>query len=419
MSEIMKADLVVGIQWGDEGKGKIVDSMASAYDVVVRYQGGHNAGHTIVVDGKKIALHLIPSGILYADCKNVIGNGVVVNPEALLEEMKQFEALEGRLFVSDKAHMILPYHEMLDQAREKLMEERAIGTTGKGIGPAYSDKISRNGIRMGELRDIPKLVEKIMEYQEAHAYLSDIYGVKLLGREEITERMSDYAKRLLPFIVDTTKFLWDAMDRGQRILLEGAQGSMLDIDHGTYPFVTSSTTTASGACSGTGLAPKHIGEVVGIAKAYCTRVGNGPFPTEDFGSEGNLLREKGKEFGTTTGRPRRCGWFDAIAVRHACRLNGCENLALMKLDVLDGFPEVKVCVAYLYEGKEIDYIPYDCEGVTPVYKSFAGWDHSEGIREFDALPKSAKEYVLEIEKITGARVSIISTGPDRKDTIRR
>lgn len=415
----MKADLIVGIQWGDEGKGKIVDSMAKDYDIVVRYQGGHNAGHTIVVEGKKIALHLIPSGVLYPQCHNVIGNGVVVNPEALIEEMKPFEGLAGRLFISDKAHMILPYHERLDRAKERAQEGKAIGTTGKGIGPAYSDKISRSGIRLGELRNPKALVEKILNYQKECAYLAEVYGVEMMSQSEIEERVNAYATQLLPFITDTTKLLWEAQKQGKRILLEGAQGSMLDIDHGTYPFVTSSTTTASGACSGTGLAPRDIGEVIGIAKAYCTRVGNGPFPTEEKGEEGILLRERGGEFGTTTGRARRCGWFDAVAVKHACRLNGCDKLALMKLDVLDGFSEVKVCVGYRHEGREIDYLPYECEGVEPIYKSFEGWNGSAGVREFDALPASARAYILEIEKITGAKVVIVSTGPDRSDTILR
>ncbi|MGP1450105.1 MAG: adenylosuccinate synthase [Wolinella sp.] len=415
----MKADLIVGIQWGDEGKGKIVDWLARKYDLVVRYQGGHNAGHTIVVDGKKIALHLIPSGVLYPSCHNVIGNGVVINPEALISEMSQFEELFGRLFISDKAHMILPCHEAYDKARERQKEGKAIGTTGKGIGPAYSDKISRQGIRMGELRDIPRLLEKIAEYQRNHGYMSEIYGIKWECDTELRARLEGYANALLPYLTDTTRLLWNSIDSGKRILLEGAQGSMLDVDHGTYPFVTSSTTTASGACSGTGLAPCDIGDVTGIAKAYCTRVGNGPFPTEDFGVEGETLRQKGHEFGTTTGRARRCGWFDAVAVRHACRLNGCKNLALMKLDVLDGFDEVKVCVGYMRNGIEIDYMPYDCDGVTPIYRSFDGWSGSEGVRKFENLPKKAQEYVLELEKLINIPISVISTGPERDDTIFR
>ena len=415
----MKADLVVGIQWGDEGKGKIVDLMARGYDVVVRYQGGHNAGHTIVVDGKKIALHLIPSGVLYSHCRNVIGNGVVINPEALLQEMSQFEGLLGRLFISDKAHMILPYHEMYDQAKERAQEGKAIGTTGKGIGPAYSDKISRQGIRMGELRDIPKLVEKVLSYERAHAYMSEIYGVKWESEEALTSRLSGYAEALLPYITDTTRLLWEALAQGCRILLEGAQGSMLDVDHGTYPFVTSSTTSASGACSGSGLAPRDIGKVVGILKSYCTRVGNGPFPTEELGEQGAILRDQGHEFGTTTGRARRCGWFDAVAVKYAARLNGCESLALMKLDVLDGFPEVKVCTGYKYRGEVIDYVPQEYDEVEPVYESFAGWDKSAGVREFCKLPENAQKYIKELERIIGVRIAMISTGAERDDTILR
>ncbi len=295
-----KADLIVGIQWGDEGKGKIVDLLAQKYDVVARYQGGHNAGHTIVVDGETIALHLIPSGILNPDAINIIGNGVVVSPEALIKEMKQFDNLQGRLFVSESAHMILNHHIKIDQAKEKLRGKDAIGTTGRGIGPAYSDKISRSGFRIGELRDIEKLSDKIVAYCRQNAAFLDALGISVPSKSELEKELIAYAKVLLPFISNTTAQVWRALKQNQEVLLEGAQGTMLDIDHGTYPYVTSSSTIAAGACTGLGLAPKDIGKVTGIAKAYCTRVGNGPFPTEDFGADGDRLREQGHEFGTTT-----------------------------------------------------------------------------------------------------------------------
>lgn len=410
-----KADLIVGIQWGDEGKGKMVDFLAQDYDFVVRYQGGHNAGHTIVVDGKKYALHLIPSGVLYEKCKNIIGNGVVISPSALIEEMKQFGDLKGRLFISEKAHLILNYHESLDRLREK-NAKKAIGTTGKGIGPAYTDKIARSGIRIGELRDTKALCEKILD----HAKSLEIFGIEPLNKKEVQEKLDFYAKELVPFLANTTAMLWDAMDSGKKVLCEGAQGSMLDIDHGTYPFVTSSTTTASGACSGTGIAPRELGDVIGITKAYCTRVGNGPFPTEDEGESGNLLRQKGGEFGVTTGRARRCGWLDAVAVKYACRINGVNKLAMMKLDVLDDFDEVKVCVSYEDKnGNEIKEFPSDVESVKPIYKSYKGWGKTACVREFSQLPKEAQDYILDLEKFIGVKITMLSTSPDRNDTIFR
>ncbi len=413
------ADLVVGIQWGDEGKGKVVDALAKTYDYVVRYQGGHNAGHTIVVNGQKIALHLIPSGILYPHCKNIIGNGVVIDPSALLQELKPFEGLQGRLFISDKAHIILPYHSMLDKARELSKKDKAIGTTGKGIGPAYTDKIARNGIRMNDLRDFRTLERKIVANLQDMQILQDAYEFALPSLESIMSELESNAKVLLPFVCDTTQLLWQAQESGKKILCEGAQGSMLDIDHGTYPFVTSSNTTASGACSGTGLAPRDINEVIGITKAYCTRVGNGVFPTEDFGESGEYMRQRGAEFGTTTGRSRRCGWFDAVAVKYACRLNGCTSLSIMKMDVLDGLDRIKVCTAYEYKGQNITYIPTDYENAKPIYTEFAGWDSVAGIRDESALPQNAKNYIEFLEQFVGVRISLISTSPEREDVIIR
>ncbi|MBW6489527.1 adenylosuccinate synthase [Sulfurimonas sp.] len=415
---MMKADLIVGIQWGDEGKGKIVDRLAKEYDMVCRSQGGHNAGHTIWVDGIRYALHLIPSGILNPKAINVIGNGVVLSPSSIIKEMTQFEGLEGRLFISDKAHLNLSYHSLIDQAREKLKGDSAIGTTGKGIGPAYSDKINRVGVRVGELLDPAKLCDSVMGYFAQNREIFDILKIQTPNKSELLAELQEYSAKLSPFITDTTQMVWRALDKeNKRVLLEGAQGTMLDIDHGTYPYVTSSSTVSAGACTGLGINPKDIGKVIGIVKAYCTRVGNGPFPSEDLGEDGKLIGEKGHEFGTTTGRARRCGWFDAVACRYASRLNGCDELALMKLDVLDGFSEVKVCVAYDLNGVEIDYLPANLNDVKPIYKSFKGWDKSKGARKFDELPKEAQDYVRAIEEITKTKVGIISTSPEREDTI--
>ena len=413
----MKADLIVGIQWGDEGKGKIVDRLASKYDMVCRSQGGHNAGHTIWVDGVKFALHLIPSGVLNPHAINVVGNGVVLSPESIIKEMKQFEGLEGRLYISDKAHLNLKYHALIDQAKERLKGDKAIGTTGKGIGPAYSDKINRTGFRVGELLNPKKLCTDIIEYFKQNRAIFDIYEIATPKQAELLEELESYKAKLAPFITDTTQMVWSALDDNKKILLEGAQGTMLDIDHGTYPYVTSSATVSAGACTGLGINPKDIGKVTGIVKAYCTRVGNGPFPTEDLGEDGKRLGEQGHEFGTTTGRARRCGWFDAVATRYASRLNGCDELSLMKLDVLDGFDEVKVCVAYELDGKTIDYLPSNLEDVKPIYKTFKGWDKSAGARTFEELPTSAQEYVKIIEEISKTKVGIISTSPERDDTI--
>jgi len=413
----MKADLIVGIQWGDEGKGKIVDRLACEYDMVCRSQGGHNAGHTIWVDGVKFALHLVPSGVLNPQAINVVGNGVVLSPESIIKEMVQFENLEGRLYISDKAHLNLYYHALIDQAKERLRGDKAIGTTGKGIGPAYADKINRTGFRVGELLNPAKLTTSIIEYFEQNRQIFDIYEIATPKESELLTELEGYKAKLSPFITDTTQLVWKALDENKRILLEGAQGTLLDIDHGTYPYVTSSATVSAGACTGLGINPKDIGKVIGIVKAYCTRVGNGPFPSEDFGEDGQRLGEQGHEFGTTTGRARRCGWFDAVATRHAARLNGCDELALMKLDVLDGFDEVKLCVAYELNGETIDYMPSDLDSVKPIYKTFKGWNNSVGARTFDALPKDAQDFVKTIEEISKTKVGIISTSPERDDTI--
>jgi len=414
-----RADLIVGLQWGDEGKGKIVDHLAQKYDYVCRFAGGHNAGHTIVTEGKKYALHLVPSGVLNPKAINIVGNGVVLSPKDFIKELEQFDNIEGRVYISDKAHLLLPYHALIDQARERLKGDRAIGTTGKGIGPAYGDKITRVGHRVGELLNPQKLTENIMTYFKINKPIFDAMGIEQLNADELLNELKSYKDALELLITDTTLKVWEAIDSGKKILLEGAQGTMLDIDHGTYPYVTSSTTISAGACSGLGIAPHAIGEVIGIAKAYCTRVGNGPFPSEDFGADGEYLRDKGHEYGTTTGRPRRCGWFDAVAMKHAVRLNGVSNIALMKLDVLDGLEKIKVCIGYEIDGKEIDYVPYTLDSAKPIYKEFKGWDKSEGVREFSKLPQEAQDYILELEKLCNAKIGIISTSPDRDDTIIR
>ena len=415
----MKADVIVGIQWGDEGKGKIVDMLAQKYDMVCRSQGGHNAGHTIWVDGVKYVLQLIPSGILNPKAINIIGNGVVVSPLNILKEMSQFGSLVGRLYISDKAHLNLPFHALIDQAKERLKGEKAIGTTGKGIGPTYSEKVSRNGFRAGDLLNPSKLCDDILEYFEQNRAIFDVLDIKTPTKIELLNELEDYSSKLAPYITNTTNMVWKALEENKKVLLEGAQGTLLDIDHGTYPYVTSSSTVSGGACTGLGLNPKDIGEITGIVKAYCTRVGNGPFPSEDFTDYGKTMGEVGKEFGAVTGRKRRCGWFDAVAVRYASRLNGCDKLALMKLDVLDGFDKIKVCVAYNYNGERIDYMPSNMDNVEAIYEEINGWDSVVGIRKYEDLPINAKKYIEKIEEITNVKVGIISTSPERDDTILR
>jgi len=415
----MKADVIVGIQWGDEGKGKIVDMLAQKYDMVCRSQGGHNAGHTIWVDGVRYALQLIPSGILNPKAINIVGNGVVISPKDIIKEMSQFSDLEGRLYISDKAHLNLPFYSLIDQSKENLKGHKAIGTTGKGIGPTYAEKVSRSGFRVSELLNPAKLCDDILDYFVQNRAIFDVLGIKTPKKDELLKELEGYSLALKPFIANTTNMIWKALEDNKKVLLEGAQGTMLDIDHGTYPYVTSSSTITAGACTGLGLSPKDIGEVIGIVKAYCTRVGNGPFPTEDFTQDGEKISEIGKEFGTVTGRKRRCGWFDAVAVRYASKLNGCDKLALMKLDVLDGFSKIKVCVAYEFNGQKIDYMPSNMEDVSAIYEEIDGWDSVVGVRKYDDLPINAKKYIEKIEEITSVKVSIVSTSPERADTIIR
>ncbi len=412
------ADLIVGLQWGDEGKGKIVDLVAKNYDIVIRSQGGHNAGHTVVLEGKKYALHLLPSGVLNPNAMNVIGNGVVVYPKQLIKEIKEFDKnIKNKLLISDKAHMILDHHIAIDKARERLRGKNAIGTTGRGIGPAYADKIARVGVRMGELRDIDKLMQKLFDYYEMNKGYFEYLGIEIPDSDKLKKELEYYKNELIENITDTTKYLWENMDKN--MLLEGAQATLLDIDHGTYPYVTSSNTIASGALTGSGLPPKALNKVIGIAKAYTTRVGNGPFPTEDLGNDGEKIRVQGAEFGTTTGRPRRCGWFDVVAAKYAITLNGCDEIALMKLDVLDGFDRVKICIGYEKDGKKIDYFPSDIEGIKPLYVELEGWDGSSGVTEFDKLPENARKYVEFLEEKIGTHIKYISTGAERNATIIR
>src|SRR5689334_1557259 len=382
---------ILGAQWGDEGKGKIVDLVTPRFSIVARYQGGHNAGHTVYVKGKKFILRLIPSGILHQGVTCIIGNGVVVDPKALLSEVDELIAagidVDGRIVVSDKAHLILPYHRDLDLLSEARRGERKIGTTSRGIGPAYEDKIARRGIRVGDLTDPAGLEQNVRANVEARNRL--VQDTTMDARDVLSE-LAGHAKRLKPWVRDVSLMLSEAMNRGQSILFEGAQGTLLDIDHGTYPYVTSSNATIGGVCTGLGVPPKAIGAVLGVVKAYTTRVGEGPFPTELTGEMGNLLRDSGNEYGAVTGRPRRCGWYDAVAARYACRINGLDGLALTKLDVLDGLDRIDICTAYRSNGRTITDFPADVRQLAdcePVYESMPGWwAPTAGVRAFEQLP---------------------------------
>ena len=425
----MSIRVIVGAQWGDEGKGKIVDVLAKEADHVVRYQGGANAGHTLKFDDKEVVLHLIPSGIFSSKGSCIIGNGVVVDPIALQEEIRTVEAmgvdLKDRLCISDAAHVILPYHKVLDKVKEKQRGSDAIGTTGRGIGPAYVSKVSRVGLRMGDLLYPEFTKAKIREVvDEINPSLESLYKSERLDPEAIIAQVEEAVEAIKPYIRNTTHFLHKALRRQDSILLEGAQGSMLDVDHGTYPFVTSSSPTSGGACTGSGVPPTALTHVMGITKAYCTRVGNGPFPSEEDNETGEALRKAGHEFGATTGRPRRCGWLDLVALRYAVELNGMNELALTKLDVLDGFETIKVCTAYKLDGKEIDFVPLradDLYRVEPVYQEFPGWkgQTTRNVTEWEDLPEAAQNYVNWIEEQLGIWFTFISTGPKRNETIRR
>lgn len=420
----MSTLVLVGAQWGDEGKGKIVDYLAESADMVVRYQGGANAGHTVVVKGKAYKLHLIPSGLL-RNKTCVIGNGVVIDPAQLLAEMDRLveEGFDiGRLFVSDCAHVILPYHKLLDALEEGQRGERKLGTTGRGIGPSYRDKFTRSGIRMIELLDAAVFRDHLAaQLKQVNTFLERVYDQPPLDFDEVLNIYLSYAERLRPHITDTSLLVNKAIDAGRKVLFEGAQGTLLDIDHGTYPYVTSSSPTAGGACIGTGIGPTRIDRVVGVAKAYATRVGDGPFPTELTGAEGDWLRERGHEYGTTTGRARRCGWLDIVALRYAARVNGLTGLALTKLDTLSGLERVRVCVAYEHGGQRFEEWSHDTGLLSrcqPVYVDLPGWGEDIGeARRLADLPEAARRYVQFIREQTGLPVPIVSVGPDRAQTI--
>jgi adenylosuccinate synthase len=413
--------VVVGTQWGDEGKGKVVDVLAKRADAVVRFQGGNNAGHTLVVDGNKLVLHLLPSGILHDHCVSVIGNGVVVDPEALLEEMTELQAMgkslrpHDDLWISHRAHVVMPYHRTLDRLREEAKGDGRIGTTCKGIGPTYEDKVARRGITMREFTTPDRFRKRLEEVlPQKNRVLKEWYGAEPLSVDEVFERYASLAARLCPYVGDAVSRLHDVMGAGGSLLFEGAQGSFLDVDHGTYPFVTSSNTVAGSACVGAGVGPTHIHEVVGITKAYTTRVGSGPFPTEGDAEADAWLRDRGGEYGATTGRARRCGWFDAELVRQAVRLNGVTRIVLTKLDVLSGLEGILICTGY--EGDPCG--PEGLAGVTPLYEEVPGWKEDIGAcRTLEQLPPNCRAYLDRVEELVGAPVQMISVGPGRKEVI--
>jgi len=418
--------VILGSQWGDEGKGKIVDLLTDKASLVARFQGGHNAGHTLVIDGKKTALHLIPSGILRDHVSCVIGNGVVLAPDALLKEIQMLEErgvqVRERLKVSGSCPLILPYHIALDQAREQSLGKLKIGTTGRGIGPAYEDKVARRGLRLSDMVNMDRFAEKLKTILDYHNFsLTQYHKVEPVDFDQTLALAKTWAKQLLPMMADVTEILHNAREAGENILFEGAQGSLLDIDHGTYPFVTSSNTTAGGTATGSGFGPMYLDYVMGITKAYTTRVGSGPFPTELHCEIGRYLGEKGHEFGTTTGRERRCGWFDAVALRRAVRINSITGICLTKLDVLDGLEEVNICVGYTdAHGNSTNNPTHadDFEGLTPIYESMPGWSETTaGTQSLDKLPANALAYIKRIEELISAPVDIVSTGPDRVETI--
>ncbi len=424
----MPVEVIVGAQWGDEGKGKIVDLLSEHVDVVARYQGGANAGHTVVIGQKKYILHLIPSGILHENTICVIGNGVVIDPQALLEEVEMLNGqgidVEGRLFISHRAHLIMPYHKLLDRIKEESHTELKIGTTGRGIGPAYVDKASRTGIRIVDLLDRQTLHEKLeMNIRQKNQILSKIYDATELNADEMIEDYIEFGQKIQPFIADTSQLLNDAIRRQKRVLCEGAQGTLLDLDFGTYPYVTSSNPVSGGASTGLGIGPNRIDTITGVIKAYTTRVGEGPFPTEFDPETAEQMREWGQEFGATTGRPRRCGWFDAVVARFAVQINGIDRWALTKLDVLDRLEEIKICVGYQYEGKELESFPaslLQMNSVEPIYESYPGWlAPTSHITRFEDLPENAQNYVRAIEELTDTPVEIISVGSRRRATIFR
>ena len=422
---LMPVTVIIGAQWGDEGKGKVVDLLAPETDVVARYQGGANAGHTIKWGDNEFVLHLIPSGIFHEGVECVIGNGVVIDPVALMDEIRQVEALgfavEGRLHISHTAHVIMPYHKRLDEAKERYRDAGAIGTTGRGIGPAYVDKFARTGIRVVDLLDRDGLRQRLeTALEEKNDLLAKVYGAEPIDVDRVVEDYVDFDRRIDPFVTDTTALLHRALADGKRVLAEGAQGSLLDVDHGTYPFVTSSHPTAGGCCTGLGVPPTAVDRVIGIVKAYSTRVGNGPFPTELEDETGETLRSVGHEFGATTGRPRRCGWLDLPALAYATRINGFTDLAVTKLDVLAGLGEIQVCTAYEIDGVRTDRFPTDLATLgraVPVYETLPGFGDVAGANSMDDLPPQARDYLQFVSDRLGVPVSTVGTGPKREETI--
>ena len=417
---------VVGVQWGDEGKGKIVDILSESYECIARYQGGHNAGHTVNIGNRRHVLHLIPSGIFHPAAKCVIGSGVVLDPLAMIEESEALDkigvSVAGRLFVSNRCHLILPYHRVLEAAIELQRGERKIGTTSRGIGPAYEDKMGRRGLRACDLLDPATLGDKIRaQVVEKNRVLEALKYPQTIDPESICESYARYGERIRPFVIDTSAYLNDLIRSGKKVLFEGAQGTLLDIDHGTFPYVTSSSSSAGGAATGRGISPKLIQSVLGITKAYTTRVGGGPFPTEATDKNGDEIRTRGNEFGSTTGRPRRCGWFDGPAARYANQVNSMDSLAVTKIDVLDSFVEIPFCTDYKYKGSIIKDFPADAEvlaQVEPVYKMLRGWQTSTaGIRNWNELPSAAQDYLKFLSDYTGVALSMVSTGADRDQTI--
>ena len=417
--------VVLGAQWGDEGKGKIVDVLSERYSVVARYAGGHNAGHTVIIDGRKFVLHLIPCGVLRPGCKGVIGNGVVVDPAALLQEIAMLKGMglpvDGQLFLSNRAQIILPYHRMIELAAETAPGRTKIGTTRRGIGPAYEDKVHRNGLRVVDMLNPALLRTHILNAcHEKNQIAAALFGTEPLNPTKIYEEYARYADQIAPYVADTAVMLNQAIRRGESVMFEGAQGALLDIDHGTYPFVTSSSATAGGAVIGTGVGPTAIGTVIGVTKAYVTRVGEGPFPSEDGTAAGDKLRARGQEYGATTGRPRRCGWLDLPLLRYSNMINGTEWLVVTKLDVLDTLAEIPVCTHYRIDGVETDTIPADMAGfgrIEPVYTTLSGWQSSTvGAQNFDALPEKAQQYLRFLEAESNAKIGMVSTGPDRDET---
>ncbi|MBT4138444.1 MAG: adenylosuccinate synthase [Candidatus Latescibacteria bacterium] len=423
----MAVRIVLGAQWGDEGKAKIVDYLTTDSDVVVRYQGGANAGHTIKAGDLEFVFHLIPAGIVHQDKACVVGNGVVLDPAALFQEVDELESkgisVDGRLFVSDRAHLVLPYHKAVEEANEKKIGDSAIGTTLRGIGPTYQDKINRStGIRVGDLLDAELLPEKIRaNVREKNEILKQVYGVEGLEEVQLIEEYMALGERLTPYITDTSVYLNDAIEAGKSILFEGSQGTLLDIDHGSYPYVTSSNTTAGGACTGAGIGPMRVNEVVGVVKAYTTRVGNGPFPTELNDEMGQRIRDIGHEYGATTGRPRRCGWLDVVMLGLARRINGLSSMAVTRVDILDELEEIKICTHYERNGQRVDHFPGDLNVLAeckPVYETLPGWQTpTPHIRSYGDLPENARRYLERVSELSRIPISIVSVGPDREETI--